>query len=85
MKKCPYCYEDFTTIPKDDKCPFCLSLLGGEFVNLDYPAVDRKKCIYCGGSVATEATYCRYCHKSIKDVEDMVRLLEELEKDDKNK
>ena len=83
MKKCPYCYEDLISIPQNDRCPFCSSPLGGEVVNLDFPAVDRKKCVYCGESVAKEARYCRYCHKWIEDVEKMVKQLEELENEEK--
>ena len=85
MNKCPYCYEDFNILPKDDKCPYCASLLGGECVTLNYPSVDRKKCIFCGESVAKEAIYCRYCHKSIGDVEKMVQQLEELEREDNDR
>ncbi len=78
MEKCPYCFEDLKTSPADKRCPYC-DLSMEKTINLDYPSVDRKRCIYCGKSVAKEAKYCRYCHKWIEDVERMAKLLEELE------
>lgn len=77
MKKCPYCFEDLKE-PIKDKCPFCSLLISDKIINLDYPAVDRKKCFYCGKMIAKEALFCRYCRKWIDDVEKMADLLDEL-------
>ena len=82
MKKCPCCFEDITEELKKGRCPFCDSFVENSLINLNFPSVNRKRCYFCGNSVASEAKYCRYCHKSLEDVEENVRLLKELEEED---
>ena len=84
MKKCPCCFEDIVEGLKDGKCPFCDSFVDQSLIELSYPSVNRKRCYFCGKSIASEAKLCRYCHKSVEDVEETVRLLKELEEEDRD-
>lgn len=79
MQKCPFCFEDWKELPKNEKCPYCQLHTAGKVMNLDYPSVDRKKCYYCGKSLAKEAIFCRYCQKWLDDVERMMNLYDNLE------
>ena len=79
MKQCPHCFEDLKNVPEDGICPFCSLSFSEKTLELDYPSLTRKKCFYCGKSIAKEAHYCRYWHKWVDEVERRIDLFKRLE------
>lgn len=79
MKKCPHCFEDLGENCAKEHCPYCALSLPKKLPDLDYPSVDRKRCYFCGGSIAKEANYCRHCRKWIDEVDHGLALLDDLE------
>ncbi|MDP2652459.1 MAG: hypothetical protein Q8Q08_00330 [Candidatus Omnitrophota bacterium] len=66
MLKCPYCYEPLTE--KVLKCPHCAQFIIDEPVNMEFPSVDKKSCIFCGKKILLEAKFCRFCRRWIDEV-----------------
>ena len=80
MLKCPYCFEAlrekaFASLKEGNqalRCPHCSQFIIDALVNVDYPSVDKKKCIFCGRQIFTEARICRYCYKWLDEVDQAV-------------
>ena len=80
MVKCPYCFEElrekaFAALKLGNqalKCPHCTQFIIDELVRVDYPSVDKKKCIFCGKEIFTEAKICRYCYKWLDELDKAV-------------
>ena len=67
MFACPYCFDE---IPKDTlQCSHCRQFLVDDVLNLDFPALDKKKCVYCGKPVLAPAKFCRHCQRWIDEVD----------------
>ena len=83
MLKCPYCFEElrekaFALPPGSQalKCPYCSQLMIESLVRVDYPSVDKKKCIFCGKQINSEARICRYCNKWLDELDQAADNLE---------
>ena len=84
MLKCPYCFEvlrekafmalKLSNIPL--KCPHCSQFIIGDLVNVDYPSLDKKRCLFCGKKICKEARICRYCHRWLDELDQTIRDLE---------
>ena len=48
-------------------CPHCSQFIIDEILEVDYNAADKKKCLFCGKGILTEATVCRYCHRWVDE------------------
>ena len=65
MKRCPYCFE---VLPrKTIICQHCSQFIIDELIEVDYNAVDKKRCLFCGKEILTEATVCRWCHRWVDE------------------
>ena len=71
MKRCPYCFEEL--IKQSPKCPHCSQFFIDPFIETDYHTVNKKKCVFCGKMILTEAKICRFCHKWLDEVDNAVR------------
>ncbi len=79
MSKCPYCFEELPgnflekfskkNSPEAPQCPHCSQFIIDPLVNVDYPGVDKKKCLYCGMLILTEARFCRFCQKWLDELD----------------
>ena len=67
MKKCPYCFEEVAEFSQ--RCPHCTQFIIDPLVEVDYRSIDKKKCIFCGKKILSEAKVCRYCFKWINEVD----------------
>ena len=67
MHKCPYCYEEMS--PEGTKCPSCRQFIIDDVVETDYPSLEKKKCIFCGRKILSEAKFCRFCHKWLDELD----------------
>ena len=67
MLKCPYCYEELAK--KTTKCPHCSQFLIDQPINVDYPSLEKKKCIFCGKKINAEAKVCRYCRRWLDEID----------------
>lgn len=77
MKKCPYCFEELEqSVPK---CPHCHQFLIDPPVEVDYHSIDKKKCIFCGKKILTEARFCKFCQKWLDDLDKAVDDLDNIE------
>ena len=65
--KCPYCFEHVTE--RTERCPHCLQYVIDEFLEADYPSVDKKNCIFCGKKISTEAKFCRFCRRWVDEID----------------
>ncbi len=66
MKRCPYCFEVLSRKPII--CPQCSQFIIDEIIEVDYQAADKKKCLFCGKEVLSEAVVCRYCHRWFDEI-----------------
>ncbi len=78
MKRCPYCFEEIpsNSLSKEKlsqqnalQCPNCSQFIIDKLIEVDYPAVDKKRCIYCGKNILNEAKICRYCYKWLDELD----------------
>jgi len=78
ITKCPYCYE---ILPEKDivRCPHCQQYLIDPLVEMDFPSLEKKACIFCGKKILSEAKICRFCHRWIDEVD---RAVQEIDPDD---
>ena len=67
MKKCPYCFEEVAEASV--RCPHCAQFIIDPLIDSDYRSIDKKKCIFCGKKILSEAKVCKYCHKWINEVD----------------
>lgn len=67
MLKCPYCFEVLEG--RVNKCPHCQQFIIDEFIDVVYRGVDKKKCIFCGKKILSEARICKYCQRWIDEVD----------------
>ena len=67
MLKCPYCFEPLTEKPL--RCPHCAQFIIDDLVQMDFPSLDKKNCIFCGKKILKEAKFCRFCRQWIDDVD----------------
>ena len=67
MLKCPYCYETLTE--NVNRCPHCAQFIIDEIVETDFPSLEKKKCVFCGKKILTEAKVCRHCHRWLDEVD----------------
>jgi hypothetical protein len=67
---CPYCYENL--LEQAARCPSCDQFLIDPCLDVDFPGVDKKKCVYCGKKILQPAKICKYCHKWLDELDRMV-------------
>ena len=77
MLKCPYCYEKL--FEECTRCPRCLQFIIDDIVNVDFPSLEKKLCIFCGKKIKKEARFCRYCQKWLDIVD---RAVDQVDPDD---
>jgi hypothetical protein len=76
--KCPYCYEILPT--KDGlRCPHCLQYIIDDLLEVDFPSLEKKPCIFCGKQILLEAKICRFCHRWLDEVD---RAVQEIDPND---
>lgn len=68
IKKCPYCFEEITDKERPIKCPHCEQYMIDNPVEVDYHGADKKRCIFCGKGIFTEAKFCKFCKKWLDEV-----------------
>lgn len=76
MLKCPYCYELLEG--KIRKCPHCSQFIIDDILDVDFPSLDKKNCVFCGKKILQEAKVCRHCHRWIDEVDRAVDDLNDL-------
>lgn len=78
ITKCPYCYE---ILPGEEilRCPHCQQYLIDSLVEMEFPSLEKKSCIFCGKKILSEAKICRFCHRWIDEVD---RAAQEIDPDD---
>jgi len=69
MKKCPYCFEEITTV-NSLQCPHCNQHFIDPLIDVDYKSFEKKRCVFCGKNIFKEARVCKYCRKWIDEVDD---------------
>ena len=67
MLKCPYCYDELS-ITETKRCPHCSQFLIDPVLDLPYPSVEKKDCLFCGKKILKEAIFCRFCRKWLDDL-----------------
>lgn len=67
MYKCPYCYELINE--GANRCPHCTQFIIDDIINVDYPSVEKKRCIYCGKKILKEAKFCRHCQRWLDEID----------------
>lgn len=77
MLICPYCYESLSE--QTPRCPNCSQYLIDDCLNIEFPALDKKKCIYCGKQILLPAKICRFCHKWLDELN---RIVNDLDSED---
>ena len=50
-----------------------------DIINVDFPSIEKKKCIFCGKKILVESKICRYCHKWLDEIK---RAVEDIDPDD---
>ena len=65
MKRCPYCFEVLAR--KTIICPHCSQFIIDDIVEVEYSAADKKRCLFCGKDILTEAAVCRWCHRWVEE------------------
>ena len=67
MLKCPYCYN---IIEKDQtRCPHCAQFIIDDILNIDYPSVEKKKCLFCGKKIlAGNSCGCEYKDRPVSNI-----------------
>jgi 5'(3')-deoxyribonucleotidase len=38
-------------------------------MDVPFPSLDKKNCLFCGKKVLVEAKICRYCHRWLDEVD----------------
>jgi len=66
MKKCPYCFE--VVEEPAARCVHCLQFFIDSLIDADYRSLDKKKCIFCGKKILSEAKICRFCRHWLDEV-----------------
>lgn len=66
MLKCPYCYEQLAETT--NRCPHCQQFIIDDLINVDFPSLDKKGCLFCGKKILREARFCRHCRRWIDDI-----------------
>ncbi|MFP4473625.1 MAG: hypothetical protein ACLFPX_07180 [Candidatus Omnitrophota bacterium] len=66
MLKCPYCYERLENHPP--RCPHCNQHIIDDLIDVPYPSLDKKDCVFCGKKILQEARICRHCHKWLDEL-----------------
>lgn len=67
MLKCPYCYNPLET--KDTRrCPHCLQFIIDDVIDVPFPSIEKKDCLFCGKKILTEAIFCKFCHKWLNEL-----------------
>jgi len=67
MLACPYCFEEVSE--GSTQCTHCHQFLIDDPLNLEFPALDKKKCVYCGKPILTRAKFCRHCRQWVDEVD----------------
>jgi len=71
MLKCPYCFEEIQDAQQaaGQRCPHCNQYIIDDLIKSDFSSIDKKKCIFCGNMICTEAKICKFCHKWLDEVD----------------
>ena len=67
MLKCPYCYEHIPAA-ETRRCPHCLQFIIDDILDLPYPNVEKKDCLFCGEKIIKEAIFCKHCRKWLDEL-----------------
>jgi len=67
MKKCPYCFEE--VLAGKPRCPHCQQFFLDEIMESEHKSLDKKRCIFCGKKIFTEARVCKYCHRWVDEID----------------
>jgi len=67
MLKCPYCYE-LLDCKETRRCPHCLQFIIDDVLDIPYPSVEKKDCLFCGKKILKEAIFCRHCRKWLDEI-----------------
>ena len=70
MLKCPYCYEQLTEKPM--RCPHCNQFIIDPLVNVDFPSIEKKDCLFCGKKILKEARFCSFCRKWLDEIDNTI-------------
>lgn len=70
--KCPYCSE---SIPNRNtiRCVHCLQFFIDDLIEVDFPTLEKKNCIFCGKKIIKEAIFCRFCRRWLDEVDRAVQ------------
>jgi len=77
MLKCPYCFEILEG--KINRCPHCMEFVIDALIEAEFRSLDKKKCIFCGKKILSEARVCKYCHQWSDDLDQAVDGLQDTE------
>ena len=71
MLKCPYCYEEIREAEQTSslRCPHCNQYIIDDLIKSEFSSLDKKKCIFCGKKILTEARICKFCHKWLDEID----------------
>ena len=67
MNRCPYCLEELDE--GTPQCSHCDQFIIDPPVQIDYPLIDKKKCVFCGKKILTNAKICKFCHRWLDAVD----------------
>ena len=70
MLKCPYCYEHLDE--RTNRCHHCNQFIIDDLLDVPYPSIDKKPCIFCGEKILQEAHICKFCHKWLDELDQTI-------------
>lgn len=78
MFKCPYCFEVLPT-DAEPRCDRCQQFILDDIINVEFPSLDKKPCLFCGKNILIEAKICRYCRRWLDEIS---RAVEDIDPED---